>query len=325
MALFASAMATFGANGIVVALLVCWFWLLIGGMPVRAAGRTWSTLVVITALLMLYAVFMPSIRSPRRLSHMGICMFRNREVLLAILKYQERTGHFPPPYLADEDGNPMHSWRVLVLPDAGQQELYAQYRFDEPWDGPNNSKLLARIPPIYQCPSHPDRDLGLCYVAAITGPDTAWRVAPPMRLSDLETGSLPTLLFCETLKGIPWTKPTDLTPEEFVDQARLHGQSFEPFGHRNETLFTIVSRSVHVGYADGHLSRITLPHDSANVKWLSSRFRSDDPSHGALSSLMIEPKVNWPSAISSLLFLVIGLMPATGYFRRTSCSHAMAA
>ena len=43
----------------------------------------------------------------------------------------------------------MHSWRVLLLPYLDQLELYNAYRFDEPWDGPNNRLLADRMPRHY--------------------------------------------------------------------------------------------------------------------------------------------------------------------------------
>lgn len=49
----------------------------------------------------------------------------------------------------------MHSWRVLILPYIGEDALYNTYKFDEPWDGPNNIKLLNQIPRLYACPSTP--------------------------------------------------------------------------------------------------------------------------------------------------------------------------
>ena len=36
----------------------------------------------------------------------------------------------------------MHSWRVLLLPYLDRSDLYKAYDFTEPWDGPNNRKLL---------------------------------------------------------------------------------------------------------------------------------------------------------------------------------------
>jgi translation elongation factor EF-Tu-like GTPase len=61
---------------------------------------------------------------------------------LAVANYHETYGCFPPAYVADRDGKPMHSWRVLILPFLEQQELYHAYNFAEPWDGPNNRKLM---------------------------------------------------------------------------------------------------------------------------------------------------------------------------------------
>ena len=68
--------------------------------------------------------------------------------------YHGKNKHFAPAYVADENGKPMHSWRVLLLPMLEQQALYESYDFDEPWNGPNNSRLLAQTPPSYQCPQN---------------------------------------------------------------------------------------------------------------------------------------------------------------------------
>ena len=47
----------------------------------------------------------------------------------------------------------MHSWHALILaPFVYQHELYEQYRFDEPWDGPNNSQLADRMPRTFHMP-----------------------------------------------------------------------------------------------------------------------------------------------------------------------------
>jgi hypothetical protein len=31
----------------------------------------------------------------------------------ALMNYESANGHLPPAYIADKDGKPMHSWRVL--------------------------------------------------------------------------------------------------------------------------------------------------------------------------------------------------------------------
>ena len=71
------------------------------------------------------------------------CQGRLRQIALALQCYHDVYKSFPPAYVADETGKPMHSWRVLILPFLEQKALYDQYRFDEPWDGPNNGKLAV--------------------------------------------------------------------------------------------------------------------------------------------------------------------------------------
>jgi uncharacterized protein DUF1559 len=68
---------------------------------------------------------------------------------VAVATYHDTYGTLPPAYIADAEGKPLHSWRVLLLPFLEQRELYEQYDFDEPWDGPNNRKLLAQRPSVF--------------------------------------------------------------------------------------------------------------------------------------------------------------------------------
>jgi hypothetical protein len=56
--------------------------------------------------------------------------------------YLSSRGTFPPAAILDEDGRSMHSWRVLLLPYLPQNVFYDQYELNEPWNGPNNQRLL---------------------------------------------------------------------------------------------------------------------------------------------------------------------------------------
>jgi len=44
---------------------------------------------------------------------------------------------------------PLLSWRVAILPFIEQQNLYDQFRLDEPWDSPHNLSLLPLMPQIF--------------------------------------------------------------------------------------------------------------------------------------------------------------------------------
>src|SRR5688500_8670454 len=68
----------------------------------------------------------------RRSSCLGHCC----QLGIALHSYHDEYGSFPPAYVADANGKPMHSWRVLILPFIEEQALYQRYRFNEPWNGP---------------------------------------------------------------------------------------------------------------------------------------------------------------------------------------------
>ncbi len=78
-------------------------------------------------------------------------MHNIRDLSMALHYYHAQHGSFPPAYIADENGNPMHSWRVLILPYIEERDLYDQYDFDEPWDGPNNSLLHDKVVDLFNC------------------------------------------------------------------------------------------------------------------------------------------------------------------------------
>ncbi len=80
------------------------------------------------------------------------CVSNGKAIHMAIAFYRAKYGQYPPQAVLGPNGKPWHSWRVLLLEDI-DLTLFQQYSFDEPWDGPNNSKLLALMPSYYRCPN----------------------------------------------------------------------------------------------------------------------------------------------------------------------------
>lgn len=144
-----------------------------------------------------------------------------RQLGYAMHDYHKRYGMFPPPYLADENGRPLHSWRVLLLPFLDQQDLYGQYDFSKPWDSPSNRALLAQMPDVYRDPRLASDDESLTTFQVIAAPGTMFDpYAGPIRLRDLKDGTAETLMAIENLgRPVPWTKPVDMNLEDL--QARV--------------------------------------------------------------------------------------------------------
>jgi Protein of unknown function (DUF1559) len=130
---------------------------------------------------------------------------------LAVANYHETFGSLPPAFVLGPDGTPWHSWRVLILPYLEQGAVYAAYRFDEPWDGPNNRELADKVGSIYLRSGLDPASRQTTSFVAVVGPETAWPGAKALKIGELGDGTSKTLLAVEVPDGdIPWMAPIDL-------------------------------------------------------------------------------------------------------------------
>src|SRR5262249_17806187 len=136
-----------------------------------------------------------------------------KQIGLALENYHAVYGSLPPAYIADAKGRPMHSWRVLILPYLDRSDIYSKYDFNEPWDGPNNSKLAALMPDCCRSPSRSSKQpkTETSYVA-IVGSETMWPGGKSVSLSDIADGTSNTVAVVEIENsGIHWMEPRDLS------------------------------------------------------------------------------------------------------------------
>ncbi|MEQ8837542.1 MAG: DUF1559 domain-containing protein, partial [Lacipirellulaceae bacterium] len=83
------------------------------------------------------------VKAARKAAYRTQRMNNFKQVGLALQNYTsaKRLKGFQPPAIYSEDGKPLLSWRVAVLPYIDQQALYNQFHLDEPWDSEHNLKL----------------------------------------------------------------------------------------------------------------------------------------------------------------------------------------
>jgi prepilin-type processing-associated H-X9-DG protein len=180
------------------------------------------------------------------------CVDNLKLLALGLQEYVDVYKCFPPAYIADEQGRPVHSWRVLVLPYIEQKALYDQYDFNEPWDGPNNRELARQMPDVFHCPS--DEPLGgaqndkpTSYVAVV-GSETLWLGSETMPLGEIRDGLSNTILLVEvTNSGIPWTEPRDL-PSSAIQAGINPPQGLGPSSNHPGDMY--------VAFADGSVRSI---------------------------------------------------------------------
>jgi len=222
--------------------------------PNAKAGWRLAIVLVIAAVLCLAgAAFGFQLLHAKRESTRGaLCSNTLRQIGLAIVLYKEQQFHYPPAVIRDKAGQPMHSWRIMLLRGVGDEfaDIVQQYNFDEPWNSPHNQKLAAKAPWIYRCPSDTSPPGDTSYVAVV-GNETVWPVnvgLPSLALGDTTSETL--LVVEASGSGINWLEPRDLPFEVaakgFAPPGRPGIRSEHPDG-------------VRAVFCDVHVDQ--LPHD----------------------------------------------------------------
>ncbi len=155
------------------------------------------------------AALAPAVQA-RRSSAKRIQSVNNLKQLgLAMHNYsQAHGGRFPAAVMVGPDGKTPYSWRVAILPYIEQEPLFRQYNFNEPWDGPNNRKLLDKMPMMF---AHPDGPRNSPAYYMPTGPHTISPDNQGSLLTQITDGLSYTIALVEARRDIPWTKPDDIS------------------------------------------------------------------------------------------------------------------
>jgi hypothetical protein len=139
--------------------------------------------------------------------------------------YREAFGHFPPAALVGEDAKPLLSWRVALLPFLGENQLYAEFKRNDPWDSPHNKKLLPKMPQVYALPDGTAGEASHTLYRVFVGPGTVFENGPGIFLGNIPDGLANTLLVVEAGESVPWTKPEELAYDPDRPLPRIGGMS----------------------------------------------------------------------------------------------------
>lgn len=216
-------------------------------------GRVWAA-VGLLFLFFLIALFLPAVSSCREAARRIQCRNNLKQIGLALHNYHQAYGCYPPAYTVDEQGRPMHSWRVLLL-EFLDPKLYTQYDFGQPWYSPDNFALVDRLAKDgpYYCPSDFNRGRHDTSYVMLVGPD-AFSDAPAVRKKKDITDELDeTIIVAEmSHSGIYWMEPRDLNASEMSFKINDPNQ----IGLRSEH-----SGGLHVLFADGSVSFLSASMD----------------------------------------------------------------
>jgi len=181
-----------------------------------------------------------------------------KQIGLAMHMYHDRHKAFPAPAIYAADGKPLLSWRVQLLPYLGQEDLYKQFRLDEPWDSPANRPLVERIPAVYRSPSALGVEKGRTTYVVPVGESTVFPGRTRVTIQDITDGTSNTIMAVETSadRAVFWTQPEDLPFDPQQPDCGLAGTY--PGG------FLAL-------FCDGSVQFLSLPQDAANLRGLFTR------------------------------------------------------
>jgi prepilin-type processing-associated H-X9-DG protein len=186
----------------------------------RVSGVIVVWFVVIGALTITAAAIYVFSKHKHAFDYPAFCHEKLHNLSVALFAYQEAFGTFPPAFLPDAQGKPIHSWRVILLPylkENGTKDLYDFYRFNEPWDGPFNKRFRKDYMPIaYQCPSieRAKKPFEYTHFVAVTGPGTAWPGDHPAKVTP---GGKKVILVEYLSENIPWLEPRDISIDDLKE------------------------------------------------------------------------------------------------------------
>lgn len=220
--------------------------------------------VAVASYMLIVAIRLvePSMTAAKLAAQQSSCENNLRQIATALEAYHERYGAYPPASIADKNGKPMHSWRVLILPQLGHEALYQRYDFSLPWNDPANRWVAQQMPRVYACPSSPDAfGQHETNYMVLVGKSTAFPGPnQSTRQSQFADGRDVTILLVESaMSGVLWTDPSDLSVDAI--KFRINGRT--PTGETADGISSPHGDGAHLVTADGvrHFLHADAPPD----------------------------------------------------------------
>lgn len=147
-----------------------------------------------------------------------------KSISLALHNYHDEYSSFPPAFVVGPDGERWHSWRALILPQL-DPTMAAKYHFDEPWNGPRNSKLHNLAPDVFQSDLAQASTSATGYFAVV-GKRTLWPAHQALSIRDIMDGTSNTIMLLEDSRtDINWLEPADMLPGDLFRWINAHKET----------------------------------------------------------------------------------------------------
>jgi prepilin-type processing-associated H-X9-DG protein len=165
---------------------------------------------VLCIIGLLVALLLPAVRTARPAALRVQCINNLKQIALALHNYESAYKALPPAHTVDSEGNPLHSWRTLILPYLERQRLYASIDLSKPWNDPANTEAHKTAISEYRCPGAdcPKKHTTYMAIIALNG---CFRPDKPRQLSEITDDHGETLMVIEvgSEHAVHWMAPID--------------------------------------------------------------------------------------------------------------------
>jgi hypothetical protein len=145
-----------------------------------------------------------------------------KQIALAVHNFASANNNKLPRDIFDKDGKPLLSWRVAILAYVEAGELYKQFKLNEPWDSPDNIKLLEKMPKVFDSPRVKARK-GYTVYQGFFGNGAV--INSRYSIGNIPDGTSTTIWCLEATATVPWSKPTDMPFDPMKDLPKF-GKAF---------------------------------------------------------------------------------------------------
>ena len=135
-----------------------------------------------------------------------------KQLALAMHNYDSAYGSMPAAAIIGKKGKPLLSWRVAILPYIEQDNLYRQFKLDEPWDSDHNKKILDSnpMPRVFEIVGTTKPGSKETHMQVFRGNGAMFDLVQGQKIALIADGTSNTFMIAQGKTAVPWTKPDDI-------------------------------------------------------------------------------------------------------------------
>lgn len=183
-----------------------------GGMGVLIAVLAVGLVAAVGMIGILIALLLPAVQAAREAARRMQASNNLKQLGLAVQNYHDVYNAFPPAVVRDENGKPLYSGRVLLLPFLVSDGRDHAFDKNQAWDSPANMPISQTDLRVFTDPSAPKRTPGQTDFLFVVGKGTIFDPPPTgSRMMSITDGASNTICMIEVKNsGIHWAEPRDL-------------------------------------------------------------------------------------------------------------------